>query len=121
MGTPTSHLWINSNSGELAVVQKWNPFEIQKFTGDKIGNVSMSDGVTPNHETKLVKVTLDINGTALEIPTFISNTVISLDDENVQKALKRADTYMKALLTAKEKAMPKEAENAEQEKEEVEK
>ncbi len=103
--TPKNHLWINSNSGELAVVQKWNPFEIQKFTADKIGNISLSDGATPNYETKQIKVNFDINGTAMEIPIFVANEVVSLDDEDVQKALKKAEIYMKALKAAKEKAV----------------
>jgi len=97
-----SRLWIDVENGQIAVLEKWNALKVQKISADKIENIKIADGMTAGYETKSVKVIFDIDGVREDIPTFISNVIVSMEKEEVKEALKKAEIYKQALINAKE-------------------
>lgn len=93
----TAKLWIDVAGGKLAVLTRGNPFRLQYLSAENVDRA-----YTDSHNTSNIKFIVVINGVKLKIPTFVSNRFYSRTHEKVVTGINKADTYVEALLAAKE-------------------
>lgn len=100
-----ARLWINVPEGKMAIVTRGNPFRLQLLSAAKVDSAAISDGgMDESGVTKRIAISTIIDGVRFRIPTLVSRTPLSIKSNLVESALKKADTYVKAILQAKANA-----------------
>ena len=110
-----ARLWINVPEGKMAIVTRGNPFRLQRLSAAKVDSAAISDGgMDESGVTKRIAIGTIIDGVRFRIPTLVSRTPLSIKSNLVESALKKADTYVKAILQAKANAEANEQGDVEQ-------
>lgn len=101
----SSVLAIDTENGRLAYVSEYNPFKLQIASADGLSNVHTYVYKTILNGTRRVDFRFNYKEKKYKIPAFTSRTTYNLQSTTVLTAISKADTYVEALLTAKQNAV----------------
>lgn len=99
--TKNGIFYFNPTDGRVAVVWKYNPFELQEIDVSKVTDVRTHDG-KQLRGTSLVSCQFKLNGKKIKIYTLrVSNGQLSMKDPRVLEAISKADQIGEMLIQSK--------------------
>ncbi len=91
---------IDENTGRVAYVSYWNPYEFQMVQAKELTNIKSSYIKAPLGGTQYVYFEFYYNNKRVRIPTFTARNVYSLQSEAVLEGISKADAFCDLLTNA---------------------
>ncbi len=91
---------IDENTGRVAYVSYWNPYEFQMVQAKELTNIKSSYIKSPLGGTQYVYFEFYYNNKKVRIPTFTSRYVFSLESQAVVEGISKADAFCDLLTNA---------------------
>ncbi len=91
---------IDENTGRVAYVSYWNPYEFQMVQAKELTNIKSSYIKAPLGGTQYVYFEFYYNNKRVRIPTFTASNVYSLQSEAVLEGISKADAFCDLLTNA---------------------
>ncbi len=91
---------IDENTGRVAYVSYWNPYEFQMVQAKELTNIKSSYIKAPLGGTQYVYFEFYYNNRRVRIPTFTASNVYSLQSEAVLEGISKADAFCDLLTNA---------------------
>lgn len=95
---------IDVKEGKLAVVGRYNPFQVQYLDASRITSAEVKDGRGVTGGTSLVSFVFCVDGMKFKIPTFSSNRCYNMKSNEVIRGIEKAEKQVELLLAAKANA-----------------
>lgn len=91
---------IDEDTGRVAYVSYWNPYEFQMVHAKELTNITSSYKKAPLGGTQYVYFEFYCNNKRVRIPTFTASNVFSLQSQVVLEGISKADEYCELLKNA---------------------
>lgn len=98
------YFYVAKEQGEIAVISRWNPFEMQVMSANKVKKAYVDDGKSFTGGTRRVRFCVDIDNYTIKVVTFISRQTYSLKSKEVLTALSKADLQVENIQYAQSAA-----------------
>lgn len=91
---------IDENTGRVAYVSYWNPYEFQMVQAKELTDIKSSYKKAPLGGTQYVYFEFYYNNKRVRIPTFTASNVYSLQSKPVLEGISKADAFCNLLTNA---------------------